>query len=104
MMPTIYGMWVLLQQVLPIADLDNPEAVRQALLKLDVPLKDSLLGFGIKFAGPDSPEAGQNIRAVPGVMQWMDKKLWTVYPLEIATAKEHPIMPTWQERAKKGAK
>jgi branched-chain amino acid transport system substrate-binding protein len=98
--PPAYEYWVLLDQVLPMAGSDNPDAVREALFKLDIPLKDSLLGFGIKFGGPDSPEPGQNIRAVPAVMQWMDKKLWTVYPSELATMKVRPIMPTWKERGK----
>ncbi len=99
-LPIMHGLWVLLHDVLPQAGSDNPDAVRQAILKVDVPLKESLMGFGIKFAGPDTTEPGQNVRAVPGVMQWMNKKLWTVYPLEIATAKAQPIMPTWEERAK----
>ena len=98
--PPAYEYWVLLDQVLPMAGSDDPDAVRAALFKLDVPLKDSLLGFGIKFAGPDAPEPGQNIRAVPAVMQWMDKKLWTVYPSELATMKVKPIMPAWKERGK----
>lgn len=98
--PPAYEFWVLLDQVLPMAGSDDPEAVRRALFKLDIPLKDSLLGFGIKFAGPDAPEPGQNIRAVPAVMQWMEKKLWTVYPQELATMKVKPVMPAWKERGK----
>ena len=102
-MPTIhyapaYEMWLFLDKVLPMAGSDDPEAIRKALLKLDIPMKDTLLGYGIKFAGPDSPDAGQNIRAVPGIMQWQQKKLWTVYPYELATSKIWPVMPIWKER------
>ena len=93
-----YEMWLFLDKVLPTAGSDDPEAIRKALLDLDVPMKDTLLGYGIKFAGPDSPDAGQNIRAVPGIMQWQHKKLWTVYPNELATSKIWAVMPTWKER------
>lgn len=102
--PIAYLMWVFLDQVLPMAGSDDPEEIRKALFKLDIPIKDSLLGFGIKFAGPDSPIAGHNIRAIPGIMQWIDKKIWTVYPPELATAKARPIMPTWKERQEKAMK
>ncbi len=101
MPPIIYGnaymMWLLLDTVLPMAGSDDPEAVRKALLSLDISKKDTLLGYGIKF----DPKSGQDVRAVPGVMQWQNKKLWTVYPHELATSKMWVEMPTWDERAKK---
>ena len=54
-------------------------------MKLDVPIGSYINGWGAKFDAK-----GQNVRSFATVVQWQDKKMTVVYPLELATAK--PIM------------
>lgn len=89
-----YTMWLLLDKILPMAGSDDPEAVRKAILSIDVPLEETLLGFGVKF----DAASGQNISAVPGVMQWQNKKLATIYPATLSVAEMWPVMPNWADR------
>lgn len=78
----------------------DPEAVRKAALSLDIPKGATMYGFGIKFAPPDHPEAGQNLRAHSILDQWQEQKLWPVYPAEFAIRKPLLPLPTWEEKAK----
>jgi hypothetical protein len=64
-------------------------------------------GYGLKFASPSSPgdtilgkigkadapqkHIGQNIRARPIVMQWINGSLYAVYPKEYAVIE--PVIP-----------
>ncbi len=81
-----------------VRDPDNPEEVRQAILKLDLPMGSSILGYGVKFTLPDKPDSGQNERAFPVVMQWQEKKVRVVYPEKMATTNPIVPMPTWDKR------
>ena len=87
--------WILLAKVLPIAvgkyGGADPDAVRQAALEVDVPLGGTLQGYGVKFAPPEDVMAGQNIRALPVVMQNRGKNITVVWPSQISTAE--PVMP-----------
>ena len=39
-----------------------------------------MLGFGVKFEGPEPLMAGQNNRAFPVVIQYIDDKSYVVWP------------------------
>ncbi len=39
-----------------------------------------MLGFGVKFEGVDQSMAGQNTRAFPVVIQYIDDKAYVVWP------------------------
>ncbi len=87
--------WILLDKVLPIAlgkyGGADPEAVRKAALEVDVPLGGTLQGYGVKFAPPEDAMAGQNLRALPVVMQNRGKDITVVWPGQISTAQA--VMP-----------
>jgi len=91
---------VLFEDVLPKAGSDDPEAVRKAALAVDIPQGGTVFGFGVKFAPPDNPAAGQNLRAHPVIMQWQDQKMVVVYPAGFAVGQLLLPLPTWEERAK----
>jgi len=92
---------ILFEEVLPAATSFEPEAIRKAALQLDIPKGGTMFGFGLKFAPPEHPDAGQNLRAHSVMDQWQEQKLSVVYPLDFATKKPLVPMPTWEERAKK---
>ena len=87
-------------EAIRIAGTDDPEAVRKAALTIDIPEGESIFGFGVKFAGPEDPSAGQNLKAHPVLMQWLEQKLAVVYPKAFAVAEPLLPLPTWEERAK----
>jgi branched-chain amino acid transport system substrate-binding protein len=57
-------------------------SIREALMKVDVPVGATATGWGVKF-----DEQGQNTRVAPFLMQWQGGELVTVYPPEAAVAK-----------------
>ncbi len=54
--------------------------LRQAALDTDIADGGTMLGFGVKFEGTDAPMAGQNDRAYPVVIQYIDDKSYVVWP------------------------
>jgi ABC-type branched-subunit amino acid transport system substrate-binding protein len=58
----------------------SADALRKAALDTDVPEGGTMLGFGAKFAGPDADMSGQNERAFPVVIQYIDDKSYVVWP------------------------
>jgi ABC-type branched-subunit amino acid transport system substrate-binding protein len=54
--------------------------LRKAALDTDVPEGGTMLGFGVKFEGPDADMSGQNDRAFPVVIQYIDDKSYVVWP------------------------
>jgi ABC-type branched-subunit amino acid transport system substrate-binding protein len=58
----------------------SADALRKAALDTDVPSGGTMLGFGAKFAGEASDMAGQNERAFPVVIQYIDDKSYVVWP------------------------
>ena len=54
--------------------------LRQAALDTDLPDGSTMLGFGIKFEPPGAPMAGQNERAYPVVVQYIDDEAYVVWP------------------------
>jgi branched-chain amino acid transport system substrate-binding protein len=87
--------WVLLTDVLPRAIQKyggwDPEAVRKAALETDIPEGGTIQGYGVKFAPPDHPMAGQNLRSFPVVFQYVKGKAEVVYPKSIQTTE--PVLP-----------
>jgi branched-chain amino acid transport system substrate-binding protein len=67
---------------------------------VDIPQGGTVFGYGVKFNPPDHPDAGQNNRAHPVLMQWQDERLWVVYPTDFSMKKFYLPMPTWEQRAK----
>ena len=58
----------------------DAEALRKAALEVDLPEGGTMLGFGVKYAGEGSPIAGQNLRASPVIVQYVDDKSYVVWP------------------------
>ena len=76
------GAWTLMKHVIPAAGSLDPEKLRAAALKLDLPENALVNGWGIKFS-----EEGTNIRARTTMMQWQQGKLVTVSPENLSTGK-----------------
>jgi len=65
------GGWTLFHDVLPNVNGPlNPDSIRAAALKVDVPVGDSINGGGVKFAGAGALDEGQNTRSAAVVGQW----------------------------------
>ncbi len=54
--------------------------LRKAALDTDLPDGDTMLGFGVKFETPRMPMAGQNERAYPVIVQYIDDQSYVVWP------------------------
>jgi branched-chain amino acid transport system substrate-binding protein len=93
------GAW-LLWRVIEKAGAVEPEAIREAALALDEPEGYMPIGWGVKFAGPDAPDAGQNLRPEWFVEQWQNGKLHTIFPAKAKAKGIDVIMPfpKWKER------
>jgi ABC-type branched-subunit amino acid transport system substrate-binding protein len=86
------GGWTLFHEVLPgVRGTVTADAVRAAAYRVDDPEGTSINGGGVRFAGPDQPDAGQNERAPSVVGQWQAVDVMrTVYPAGFATASPLP--------------
>ena len=58
----------------------DADALRKASLEVNLPEGGTMLGFGVKFAGEGSPMAGQNERAFPVIVQYIDDQASIVWP------------------------
>ncbi|WP_276808697.1 ABC transporter substrate-binding protein [Castellaniella defragrans] len=87
--------WILFTDVLPRAIKKyggvDPESLRKAALDTDIPIGGTVQGYGVKFAPPGDPMAGQNLRSSPVVIQYTPDGSKVLWPKEIATAK--PVIP-----------
>jgi len=76
--------YVLLSDIVPRAIKKyggiNAEALRKSALEADIPEGGTMLGFGVKFLPEDAALAGQNDRAFPVVVQYVDDKAVVVWP------------------------
>src|SRR5262245_10499606 len=86
--------WILLNDVLPRAikkygGIDS-ESLRKAALDTDIPVGGTMQGYGVKFYPAGHPLAGQNERAFPVVIQFVDGKGKIVWPKEIGA---DPALP-----------
>ncbi|MBI4963259.1 MAG: ABC transporter substrate-binding protein [Desulfomonile tiedjei] len=75
-----------LWDVIERAGSTNPDAIVKAARETSIPGEATLLGYGIKFAPPESPNMGQNTLAHYFVTQWQDGNLYIVFP-EAASSK-----------------
>ncbi len=89
------GLWIL-KLVLDQAKTDDLEKLRAAALALDLPVRASVNGWGVRFA-----ENGQNAneRVQHYMLQWQEGQLVTVWPEEFTTyrTKWIPLGP-WDQR------
>src|SRR5205085_11731656 len=67
------------------------DALRKASLDVDLPEGGTMLGFGVKFEREGSPAPGQNDRAHPVIIQYVDDKPVVVWPKNLQVAE--PILP-----------
>jgi len=87
--------YVFMTEVLPRAIKESggveADALRKAALEVDLPEGGTMLGFGVKFAGEGSPMAGQNERAFPVIVQYVDDKAVVVWPK--SQQRQEPVLP-----------
>ena len=69
----------------------DAEALRKAALDTDIPEGGTMLGFGVKFEGEGQPMAGQNDRAFPVIIQYVDDKSYVVWPK--SQAQREAVLP-----------
>jgi branched-chain amino acid transport system substrate-binding protein len=87
--------YLFLTKVLPVAikkygGIDG-EALRKAAMDLDLPEGATMLGFGVKFEDEKELMAGQNDRAFPVVIQYVNDKPVVVWPKSQQMAE--PVLP-----------
>jgi branched-chain amino acid transport system substrate-binding protein len=58
----------------------SADALSKAAMDTDLPDGATMLGFGVKFEGEGAPLRGQNDRAFPVVIQYVDDKSYVVWP------------------------
>jgi ABC-type branched-subunit amino acid transport system substrate-binding protein len=87
--------YVLLSEVLPLATKKyggfNADALRNAALSIDLPEGGTMLGFGVKFGGEEARAPGQNERAFPVIIQYVDDKSYVVWPKSLQV--REPVLP-----------
>jgi branched-chain amino acid transport system substrate-binding protein len=87
--------YVFMTEVLPRAIKKHggidAEALRKAALEVNLPEGGTMLGFGVKFAGEGSPMAGQNERAFPVIVQYIDDQANIVWPKSLQ--RRDPVLP-----------
>ncbi len=69
----------------------DAESLRKAALETDIPVGVTLMGFGVKFNPPEDDMAGQNDRAAPVVVQYIDGKAHIVWPQALQSI--DPVLP-----------
>ena len=69
----------------------DAEALRKAALDTDIKEGGTMLGFGVKFEGEGQPMAGQNDRAFPVIIQYVDDKSYVVWPK--SQAQREAVLP-----------
>ncbi len=89
----------LLWETLELAGEMDPAKIREAALSLDKPEGSTATGWGVKFAGPDEPNAGQNLRAGNILDQWQDGELVVLYPEKARKPGTKAIipLPSWSK-------
>jgi ABC-type branched-subunit amino acid transport system substrate-binding protein len=87
--------YVFMSEVLPRAIKKfggvDAEALRKAALEVDLPEGGTMLGFGVKFEGESGNMAGQNDRAFPVILQYIDDKPYLVWPK--SQQQREPVLP-----------
>ena len=68
----------------------DADSLRKAALEVNLPEGATMLGFGVHFLG-DGPMAGQNDRAFPVIVQYVDDKPYIVWPKSLQH--REPVLP-----------
>lgn len=71
----------------------NAETIRKAMLEVDVPPSQDPRAWGAKYAPPDHPEAGQNIRSTATLLQRITGKEHVAWPKHMQTVDPKFPMP-----------
>ena len=86
--------YVFMSEVLPRAIKKyggvDADSLRKAALEVDIPDGGTMLGFGVRFLG-DGAMAGQNDRAFPIIVQYVDDKPYVVWPKSLQL--RDPVLP-----------
>ncbi len=86
--------YVFMSEVLPRAIKKyggvDADSLRKAALEVDIPEGGTMLGFGVHFLG-DGAMAGQNDRAFPVIVQYVDDKAYVVWPKSLQL--REPALP-----------
>jgi ABC-type branched-subunit amino acid transport system substrate-binding protein len=86
--------YVFMSEVLPRAIKKyggvDADSLRKAALEVDIPEGGTMLGFGVRFLG-DGAMAGQNDRAFPIIVQYVDDKPYVVWPKSLQL--REPTLP-----------
>ena len=69
----------------------DAEALRKAALEVDLPEGGTMLGFGVKFEGEGGAMSGQNDRAFPVILQYVEDKPYIVWPK--SQQQREPVLP-----------
>ena len=72
----------------------DADALRRASLEVDLPEGGTMLGFGVKFEGEGAPMSGQNDRAFPVILQYVDDKPLIVWPKSLQKAEPVLRLPS----------
>lgn len=87
--------YLFMTKVLPVAIKKyggiDAEALRKASLDVDLPEGGTMAGFGVKFEDQQSELAGQNQRAFPVIIQYVDDKPVVVWPQ--SQQQREPVLP-----------
>ena len=98
-MASFTGAWVFYKYALAKADSTDPEALKKAILQIDVPMGGTHMGWGLKFQGEKDPEPGQNTRAFAVMNQWQGGIYYAVWPDRYSERKAIMIpLPAWKDR------
>ena len=93
------GTSIFLNEVLAKAASMDVEKLRQAALKIDIPVGATSLGWGVKFAPEGDQMMGTNLRAFPVAQQWQDGKVVVVAPQSVKTHDAiHVPLAGWDNR------
>jgi ABC-type branched-subunit amino acid transport system substrate-binding protein len=86
--------YVFMSEVLPRAIKKyggvDADSLRKAALEVDIPEGGTMLGFGVRFVG-DGAMAGQNDRAFPIIVQYVDDRPYVVWPKSLQL--REPVLP-----------
>lgn len=69
----------------------DADSLRKAALEVNLPEGGTMLGFGVKFEPETSAMAGQNDRAFPVIIQYVDDKPYVVWPKSLQL--REPVLP-----------
>jgi ABC-type branched-subunit amino acid transport system substrate-binding protein len=69
----------------------DAESLRKAALEVDLPEGGTMLGFGVKFEPESANMAGQNDRAFPVIVQYVDDHAIIVWPKSLQ--RQEPVLP-----------